>query len=360
MNLDLRSINKCVRCGTCRSVCPVFEEVGWESSSTRGRIMIMKGLGDDLDACAGSIDSLNTCTTCGICTESCPAGVNPVDLVESARRELVSKGIMTGAQADLHRNISSSGNTFGDISGRSGWLIDRRHIRKKAGYVYFVGCMNSYRYADTAARTYEVLSRFGATILQEERCCGSPLLRTGFEAQELIDANTREIEKIGAHTIITGCAGCYTTLKKNYSEKFRIVSVSEFLAEHISELDLRPLDLTVTYHDPCHLGRHNKIYDQPRQVIEAICQLEEMKASKGSARCCGGGGGVRAGYKDLSIKMARRRLQDVPEGVDYIVTSCPLCIRNLSDAGAGERVIDLVDLAAKALDLDSEIFPKSH
>jgi fumarate reductase (CoM/CoB) subunit B len=74
-----------------------------------------------------------------------------------------------------------------------------------------------------------------------------------------------------------------------------------------------------------------------------------MRASRQSARCCGGGGGVRAGYKDLSLKMAKRRLEDVPEGVDYIVTSCPLCIRNLSDAGAGEKVIDLVDLIAKGL-----------
>ncbi len=353
MNLDLRSINKCVRCGTCRSVCPVFEEVGWESSSTRGRIMIMKGLHDGLDASAGVVDSLNTCTTCGICTESCPAGVNPVDLIESARRGLVSRGIMTGAQADLSKNILSSGNTFGDISSRSGWLRDRRHLREKADYVYFVGCMNSYRYVDTAARTFEVLSKFGATLLPKERCCGSPMLRTGFDAGKLIDANTREIEKTGAHTIITGCAGCYTTLKKSYSHQFKVVSIPEFLAEHISELDLRPLDLRVTYHDPCHLGRHNKIYDQPRQVIEAICQLEEMKASRQSARCCGGGGGVRAGYKDLSLKMAARRLQDVPEGMDYIVTSCPLCIRNLRDAGAGERVIDLVDLAAKALGLES-------
>ncbi len=358
MNLDLRSINKCVRCGTCRSVCPVFEEVGWESSSTRGRMMIMKGLHGGLDASADVVDSLNTCTTCGICTESCPAGVNPVDLVESARRELVSRGIMTGEQADLSRNILSSGNTFGDISSRTGWLrdrgyIDRDYIREKADYVYFAGCMNSYRYANTAARTFEVLKRFGATLLQEEMCCGSPMLRMGFDARRLIDANTRKIEKTGAHTIITGCAGCYTTLKKSYSKEFRVVSVSEFLAEHISELDLRYLDFRVTYHDPCHLGRHNRIYDQPREVIEAICQLEEMKANRQNARCCGGGGGVRAGYKDLSLKMARRRLQDVPEGVDLIVTSCPLCIRNLSDAGAGDKVIDLADLVSKALDPDS-------
>jgi fumarate reductase (CoM/CoB) subunit B len=311
--------------------------------------MMIKAISSGLQADSDVLDSLNTCTTCGICTENCPAGVNPPDLIERAKRELVCRGIMTRSQADLSRNIFESGNTFGDPRDRLAWLPDRRLLKKKAEYVYFVGCMNSYRYTKTAARTFALLSRFGATLLPAEQCCGSPLLRTGFDAARFVDENSRQIKEIGANTVITGCAGCYTTLKKNYAKQFDVVSVSEFLAEHISELPLHPLDLTVTYHDPCHLGRHNKIYEQPRRLIEAICRLKEMKATKKDARCCGGGGGVRAGYRDLSLQMARRRLQDVPDGVDYIVTSCPLCIRNLRDAGAGEKVIDLVDLVALAV-----------
>ena len=310
--------------------------------------MVIKGLSSGLPADKDVLDSLNTCTTCGICTENCPAGVNPPDLIENARRELVSAGRMTREQADLSKNIFESGNTFGDPRDRLSWLQDRSLLKKKAEYVYFVGCMNSYRNTETAARTFALLSRFGATLLPAEQCCGSPLLRTGFDARRFVDENSRQIEEIGAGTVITGCAGCYTTLKKNYARQFQVVSVSEFLAEHISELNIKPLDLTVTYHDPCHLGRHNEIYEQPRRVIEAICRLKEMKTSGKAARCCGGGGGVRAGYRDLSLQMARRRLQDVPDGVDYIVTSCPLCIRNLRDAGAGEKVIDLVDLVARA------------
>lgn len=351
INLDKRAINTCVRCGTCRSVCPVFEEVGWESSGTRGRIMIMKGLMDGLRPGPDVLDSLNTCTTCGICTENCPAAVNPVDLVEAARRELARRGITTKEQLDLRRRIYSSGNTFGEVSGRKAWLKDSGlgPLKEKADYVYFVGCMNSYRYGETAAKTFGLLSRFGATLLPDEQCCGSPLIRTGFDARRFMESNISQIEKIGAGTVITGCAGCYTTLKNYYSANFQVLSVPEFLAEHISELSLRHLDLTVTYHDPCHLGRHNKIYEQPRRVIEAVCRLEEMTASGKAARCCGGGGGVRAGYGELSLRMAKRRLQDVPQGAEYIVTSCPLCVRNLSDAGAGEKVIDLVDLVDLAM-----------
>jgi fumarate reductase (CoM/CoB) subunit B len=313
--------------------------------------MILKGLTCGLQPDSQVLESLNTCTTCGICTENCPAGVNPSQMIESARRELVSLGAVTREQADLSRNIFASGNTFGDVTDRLSWLKDRDRslLRKKADYVYFVGCMNSYRYTETAAKTFALLNRFGATLLPAEKCCGSPLLRTGFDAERLVDENCRQIAETGAGTVITGCAGCYTTLKNSYPQDFRVQSIPEFLAENISELDISQLDLTVTYHDPCHLGRHNQIYEQPRRVIEAICRLKEMKTSGKAARCCGGGGGVRAGYRDLSLQMARKRLEDVPEGVDYIVTSCPLCIRNLRDAGAGEKVIDLVDLAAMAV-----------
>ncbi|MCX6677008.1 MAG: (Fe-S)-binding protein [Methanothrix sp.] len=349
MNLDLRAINQCVRCGSCRTFCPVFEESGWESANTRGRIMILKALTCGLQPDSQVLDSLNTCTTCGICTENCPAGVNPPEMIESARRQLVSLGKMTRQQADLSRNILASGNTFAESSDRLSWLTDRSLLTKKADYVYFVGCMNSYRYTETAANTFALLHRFGATILPKELCCGSPLLRTGFDARRFVDENCRQIAETGARTVITGCAGCYTTLKKSYPQDFRVQSVPEFLALHISQLDIAQLDLTVTYHDPCHLGRHNQIYEQPRRVIEAICRLKEMKTSGKAARCCGGGGGVRAGYKDLSLQMARKRLEDVPDGVDYIVASCPLCIRNLRDAGAGEKVIDLVDLVAMAV-----------
>lgn len=310
--------------------------------------MIIKGLTCGLRPDSHILNSLNSCTTCGICTENCPAGINPPELIESARRELVLLGKMTAQQADLSRNIYARGNTFGDSRDRLSWLKDRSFLTKKADYVYFVGCMNSYRYTDTAANTFALLRPFGTTIIPEEQCCGSPLLRTGFDARRFIDKNCMQIEDAGAQTVISGCAGCYTTLKKSYPHSIEVQSVPEFLSERISELNLKPLDLTVTYHDPCHLGRHNKIYEQPRQIIEAICRLKEMKTNKKDARCCGGGGGVRSGYRDLSLQMAKKRLEDVPEDVDFIVTTCPLCIRNLRDAGAGEKVIDLADLVAMA------------
>jgi len=310
--------------------------------------MLIRSLADGLRPDAEVADSLNTCTTCGICTASCPASVNPPRIIESARRQMVSRGFVTKAQARLRERLQESKNTFGDGGDRTAWLKDRSALGRRADLVYFAGCMNSYRRPQTAANTFALLSRFGAGLLPAEQCCGSPLLRMGLDASSLIGANVLQMKEIGARAIVTGCAGCYTTLKNNYPADFQVLSVPEFLAEHISELSLRPLDLVVTYHDPCHLGRQNGVYDAPRRVIRAICDLVEMKTCRQEARCCGGGGGVRAGYAELSLKMARKRLDEVPKGVDYIVTSCPLCIRNLGDAGAGKNVIDLADLVAMA------------
>lgn len=351
--VDRRSVYKCVQCGTCRSVCPVFDVVGWESANTRGRMLIIKSLLEGRSPSEDVLPSLASCTTCGICAAKCPAGVNPPEVVEAARAQLVKCGVTTEAQEKLKSAVVTSGNSFGETKDRKHWLSEseRSKLSEKSNYVYFVGCFDSYRYPEFAKMTFEVLQRFGVTLLPDEQCCASPLLRTGFmeEAEQTMERNLEQIRKIGAHTIITSCAGCYTTLKNNYPGDLRVISLPEFLAEHLEELKLKKLDLTVTYHDPCHLGRHNKIYDAPRKIIQAICILKEMKNIKENSRCCGGGGGVRIGYPDISLELARNRLEDVPAGVDFIVTSCPLCVRNLRDAGGNIEIIDIVELVAMAM-----------
>ena len=352
--VDRRSVYKCVQCGTCRSVCPVFETVGWESANTRGRMLIIKSLLEGREPSEDVLPSLATCTTCGICAAKCPAGANPPEVVEEARSELVRLGITTEGQEKLLAAVTSTGNSFGESRDRLHWLPDgeRSKLPEKSDYVYFVGCFDSYRYPEFAKKTFEVLQHFGVTLLPDEHCCASPLLRTGFrpDAEKIMEHNLEQIRKVGAHTIITGCAGCYTTLKNNYPGNLRVISLPEFLAEHLGELKLKRLDLKVTYHDPCHLGRHNGVYDAPREVIEAICELKEMKNIRENSRCCGGGGGVRIGYPDISLELAKKRIEDVPDGVDYLVTSCPLCVRNLRDAGGDIEVIDIIELVAMALE----------
>lgn len=353
--VDQRDLYRCVSCGTCRSVCPVFEADGWESRNTRGRILVARAVYEGAVPDDATFDSLNSCTTCGYCAVKCPAGANPPEIMEGIRNGLVRRGQMTPTQKKIRETVTKYGNTLGESGDRRSWLPDdlKDKIPEKAEYVYFVGCLDSYRYAENAQKIYRLLNKLGVGLLDDEKCCGSPLLRIGFEADTFVAHNIGQIKKTGAHTVIAGCAGCYNTLKNNYGDAgIAVITVSEFLAAHLDalkEAGLKKLDLTVTYHDPCHQGRHNKIYDEPRDVIKAVCDLKEMARIKDASRCCGGGGGVRAGFNELSLAMARKRFEDVPEGVDYVVTTCPLCERNLRDAGGHVPVIDLIDLVEMSM-----------
>ncbi len=350
LDVDLRSVLKCVRCGACRSVCPVLEEVGWESAGARGRMLVAHGILQGLDVDDDVLESINTCMTCGMCKQMCPAGANPISVIENTRRRLVMSGNMTEAQAKLHERINRTGNSLGEVSDRRAWLdAYAGSIKETAEYVYFVGCLGAYRYPESLIAIFDVLSHFDVTILPDEVCCGSPLIRTGFDADKMVAHNLEQIRKVGAHTIITSCAGCHNTLTESYSDEFEVVHVSEFLAERMSEVKLKRLNLTVTYHDACHLGRWRGVFDAPRKVIEAVCDLKEMKTNRENARCCGGGGGVRTGYSDLSLALAKKRLEEVPDGIDYLITSCPLCTKNLIEGGSDTDVIDLVELVRLAM-----------
>ncbi|MCS3923920.1 (Fe-S)-binding protein [Methanosalsum natronophilum] len=345
--LESSSILKCVRCGTCRSVCPVFEEIGWESKTARGRMLLGQGLiENELEVDEELLESLNMCTTCGICEEKCPAGAAPPKIVETARQMLVDKGHHTNSQEKLYNNTMEYGNSLAEASDRNEWAVGLQPAENtlKSDYVYFVGCLGAYRYPKLARKTYSILRKLGVALLKDEKCCGSPIMRTGFNADKLVSHNLEQIKQVGAHTIISSCAGCYNTFKKNYPDEFRVMHVSEFLEENLSRLNLKPLDIIVTYHDPCHLGRSQGIYDSPRNIIKSICTLIEMKRSKDQARCCGGGGGVRMAYPNLSMNLAKKRVDDFPRNIDYVVTACHLCRNNLIEGGSEIEVIDIVDL----------------
>jgi Fe-S oxidoreductase len=152
-------------------------------------MLVMKRLAEGCEADIDDLNSLNTCTTCGICTENCPSGVDPPRSIEGARSVLASSGTMTDKQSGLSIRANFSGNVLGDSSSRIGWLRDQRGLPHKADLVYFVGCLASYRYPQMAAKTFDILRRFGAALLPDEKCCGSPLLRTGFDAGELMNSN---------------------------------------------------------------------------------------------------------------------------------------------------------------------------
>ncbi len=346
---QIREILKCTRCGKCVAKCPVYEELGWESNSSRGRMLLAKALSEKAPITQRLYDGLYTCTTCGLCGATCPSGSNPEHVVEDARREIVQQGGVADRIKTMNSSVKKYGNPLKETKPRYEWMPAEVKLKPKADIVYFAGCLTCYRNPEVAQATIKILNKFGATMLPDEKCCGSPLIRLGDIPNAAMEANVKQIKETGAKTVITSCAGCFKTLNKDYSlNGVKVQHISQFLADHLKELNLPKLNLRVTYHDPCHLGRHSNVYDAPRNVIKLISELVEMKNIKDKARCCGGGGGVRSGYQDLSLAIAKKRFKDIPENVDYVITSCPMCNRNLSDAGL--KVLDLTKLVEMAIE----------
>lgn len=345
---QIREILKCTRCGKCVATCPAFDELGWESTSARGRMLLSKALVERIPITPRLYDGLYTCTTCGYCSAICPSGAQPDRVVEIARRSIVLQGIISDRIKIMNDSVEKYGNPLKEAKPRNAWVPREIELKKKSDLIYFAGCLTSYRSQEVARATLKILSKFDAAMLPDERCCGSPLLRLGEMPSKAMEANVKQIKEIGAKTIVTSCAGCYKTLRNDYAlGNIEILHSSEFIANHLRELNLSKLNLRVTYHDPCHLGRHNRVYDAPRKVIKQICEFVEMKRIRDKARCCGGGGGVRSGYPELSLAIAKKRIEDIPNKIDYVVSTCPLCERNLSDVGL--KVLDLTQLVEIAM-----------
>jgi fumarate reductase (CoM/CoB) subunit B len=338
-------IVKCTRCGRCRALCPVNEELGWESTNSRGRMLLARALAEGVPPSKAMQTSFYTCLTCAICTETCPSGAKPDEVVEEARQEMVAAGMAPAYYNAVRDNILACGNPLNERTPRMAWAPPGS--KGKSDLIFWAGCLSSYREQKAAQAAFGLLSRFGAKLLEDEQCCGSPLLRLGGEPVTL-EHNLKQIERSGAKTIVTNCAGCFKTLSESYGLDIEVLHVTQFLARKVDDLGLRQLPMKVSYHDPCHLGRCMKVYDEPRTIIKKICTLQEMASNRQNARCCGGGGGVRRGHRDLALSIAGKRLKEAPAGIEYIVTACPMCHANLEAAGG--KVIDICELVKLALE----------
>ncbi|WP_299524263.1 (Fe-S)-binding protein [uncultured Methanobrevibacter sp.] len=214
--------------------------------------------------------------------------------------------------------------------------------------LYFRGCTARQKETDIAKATQKLLELADVDyyMLDDEKCCGSVLLRTGFEkeAKEQIAKNT---EIFGDETILTSCAGCYKTLLQDY-EGLDVIHISELLAMLINEGKLKfdKKDLNVTYHDSCHLGRHCRIFDEPRDVINSLANLIEMKNNKDNSLCCGAGGGVKSAYPKIASKLADARITQAKDtGCKTLITACPFCKLNLKDQDL--EILDLTEFLIK-------------
>ena len=369
--------------------CPAGEKFKFETFFAGGKSWLARAvLEGEVDIKDPDIvDILFACPTCANCEQQCTLEEPKVGyrhrivaIIEALRAEYVKAGMeLPGRQKAFGVHTGKEHNPYMEKhADRLNWLPSDIKLPEKAEIVYFVGCTSSYRQKQLALATVEVFKKLGVdfTILKDEWCCGSPLLRTGqwetewVSVSKIAQHNVNEVKKAGAEKIVTTCAGCYRTWKIDYlgdvygdmlgaKHDFEVLHTTELLEQLIKDGKLefkKEINMKVTYHDPCHLGRHSGVYDAPRNVLTAIpgIELVEMPRSREVSWCCGSGGGVKSGYSQWAVEIAYERVKEAEAlGVDAIVSACPFCYRNIGDAikayGSNLKMYDIIELVNQAL-----------
>ncbi|MBW1682262.1 MAG: (Fe-S)-binding protein [Deltaproteobacteria bacterium] len=329
-------IYRCSSCGFCRAVCPVFGLTSRPALNARGKMLILQEvLEGRAELSEELVDTLFQCTTCANCSVHCPSGVEVPEIIKAVRKDMVGSGTCHPAFAGMKEILDRHTNIYGEDEPED----FGRERNRRAEYVYFIGCVGQYREDEATEETLRLLDRLEVDYtLIDEVCCSGVLEDVGFQMnQDLVDRNVRTVLATGAKTVITGCPYCYRTFnnKPRYAALkeagVRVIHISQFLKDF--DWDVRT-DKVVTYHDPCDLGRHTGIYEEPRETIRKIApNFVELPNARAEAVCCGAGGGVRAAFAANSIAMARKRLEEVESvGADVLLTDCNSCLHNLANA----------------------------
>ncbi|MFW9828184.1 MAG: (Fe-S)-binding protein [Candidatus Thorarchaeota archaeon] len=365
---------KCKECSTCSGYCTVSPSFnGAESWSSKGRMLLTRGImRGELTFSDKIIDIMYNCTKCGLCYAQCFQDLEFHEAIMYMRHLIAEKNLAPQIFCTTADNIFKYGDPAGISPNRRLSKVKNFHklkLPEKASNLCWLGCTVATRTPKTADAFINILNRLNTefTMLgNNEGCCGYVLLSTGLweEAKRIAADTIARIEKTNAQTLITPCSGCYYTFKRLYPEILNIempceiVHSSQFLETMIKnrEIHLNPLNLNVTYHDPCSLGRHSNVYDAPRNVLKAIPNLNlvEMSLNRECARCCGGGGGLWTFNNEVSLESSQTRLTKdvIPTNVNILSTACPQCQLNFRFA---YRKKNLTDNSLKVYDI-TELF----
>ena len=336
----------CYQCGTCDTVCP------WN----RVRKFFLRRMINQAKFGVVPFESedLWLCATCRRCVQQCPRGVEIIDIMRAMRRILVPDGVVPASIPNLRgimTSIASVGNPWGqEPKDRANWAkdVEVKEFVEGTEMLYFPCCYPSYdpRLRKVAQATANALNRAGVDfgiLGSKENCCGESVRKAGNETlfKRLARENIKTFIDNGVKKILASSPHCFHTFKNEYREfkaDFEVVHVSQYLSQLINEGKLKPTKeyrRRVTYHDPCYLGRHNGVYDEPRNVLKKIPGLElvEMANSREDSLCCGMGGGRIWMETAKEERFSNLRLeQAISVGAEVLVTSCPYCITQFEDS----------------------------
>jgi fumarate reductase (CoM/CoB) subunit B len=358
---DTLKVRSCIECYSCLTACPVYQKFQEDFAGPYFMRYISKFEFDPREMQnrlkEGFENGLYDCTSCGKCGAVCPKNINSFgDAIEKLRAIAYSQG---EEPLEAHKKIKDLVNATGRSvthPEEDGFIEAINKIKKhdngeKPKVALFTGCMVDYRLQHVGKAVMDVFEANGidVDVPEGQVCCGSPLLRTGQRdaVQALADKN-KEVFK-DYDTVVTICAGCGATLKNDhpkFGNKLNVLDISEFLIDKLDTSKMKPLDMKVTWHDPCHLARGQGIKDQPREIIDMIpgVKFEEMEFP---CQCCGAGGGVKSAKPEIAIELSKEKAKMIKEtDADTFITICPFCQSNLKEGleAIGESEINGMNL----------------
>jgi Fe-S oxidoreductase len=358
----------CFQCGLCDTVCP------WNRVRQFSIRKIIREATFGLTEIEG--EDIWRCTTCGRCPEQCPRGVKQIEVGVSLRRvaseyEVFPASVRSARTA--RASLISEGNPLqGERDKRADWAkgLNLKTYEEGMEALYFVGCYLSYdpRMKKVATATANILNKAGVAfgiLGSKESCCGESIRKTGSEEvfKTLAKHNIKTFIDHGVKKVIVSSPHCYHTFKNEYPEymvNFEVVHINQYLLELVNQgrLEMKgEFPQKITYHDPCYLGRHNGVYDAPRDLLNAIpgVELVEMEDHGPRSLCCGGGGGriwmdtpQEERFSDIRLKQADA------VGAAILATSCPYCITNFEESRLNleyEEKIEIKDITEIVQDI---------
>ena len=377
--LQKLALDACTNCGRCQEVCPAYAS-GRDLSP---RLVVRDLAKQNATSPTGDAFALGTirdeemwaCTMCNACVAICPVFIDQVDYITEFRRTLVADSKLDGKKKIFLENVGRSGNPFGlPQHERMNWLMEMGVPLLKdnpgAEYLYWVGCQSSYdpRSREVAKAVVKLLKAANvsfAVLGNDEVCTGEPVRRMGEEGrfQELAMRNVETMKSQGVKKVVVHCAHCFNTFRNEYPEfggDFQVVHHSQLLSQLAAEgrLPKAAMGGTVTFHDPCNLGRINGVIEEPRQALLSVqgLELKEMARTKERSFCCGGGGANVWYEVPEKKKIGVIRVEEaLATGADTMAVACPFCITMFEDAvkaigGDRMKVLDMAEIMAKSLD----------
>ena len=333
----------CTECGLCMEHCPTYRTTGEEMFSPMRRLQTAVKVFEGEEVTPLMLESIYNCPKCMKCELVCPLEINITSIVHRTREELVRRKL---APTDKHNKIIEgilqTGNAVnGDPARRLDWLPEP-FPRHESDTLLYMGCLPSYLVKDAATSTYNVFKKLGLDfmILEDEGCCGTYIYESGRTdlAAEYFAANVERFKSLGITKLIVPCSGCLKCFKYFYPDVLGDTGLSvrhpiEILHELLQANPdaVHKIDQTITYHDPCRIGRGEGMTEEPREIL-ALCgaDVREIESNRDEGLCCGAGAGIRSVYRDLSMEIAADLLKKVP--TEIAVSSCPFCVFNLGFA----------------------------